>query len=95
MKFAAIIEYTPDRDKTEAIRPEHRKYLTSLLQKGQLVISGPLTDTPGAIIVYEADSVEAAEALLKADPFHQNGVFVRWVIRPWNVVFANKELMPG
>jgi uncharacterized protein YciI len=95
MKYAAVIEYTSDAAKTEAARPAHRAYLTELLGKGQLVASGPFTDQPGALIVYEADSPEAAEAIIKADPFHAAGVFVRWTVRPWKMIFANPALMPA
>ena len=72
-----------------------RAYLTGLLAKGQLVASGPFTDAPGALIVYEADSPEAAEALIAADPFRAAGVFVRWTVRPWKLLFANPALMPA
>jgi uncharacterized protein YciI len=95
MKFAAIIEYTPDREKIQSIRPVHRQYLASLIQKGQLAISGPFTDDSGALIVYEAGSAEEAEKLLQGDPFCQNGIFVTWVIRPWNPVLANRDLLPS
>lgn len=95
MKFAALIEYTPDKDRIATIRPTHRAYLGELLAKGQLAISGPTLDDWGAIIVYEASSAEEAEALLKGDPFHAGGVFVQWTIRPWSPVFGNKALLPG
>lgn len=94
MKFAAIIEYLQDNEKVQAIRPAHRQYLISLKEKGQLVLAGPFTDNSGALIVYEAASAEEAEKFLKADPFHQNGVFLKWVLRPWNTVFANRDLLP-
>jgi uncharacterized protein YciI len=54
-----------------------------------------LTDDSGALIVYEAGSADDAEALLKGDPFCAGGVFVSWVIRPWNPVIANRELFPA
>ena len=95
MKMAALIEYIADADKVNALRPAHRQYLTSLLEQGKLALSGPLTDAPGALIVYEADSVATAEELLRGDPFHSGGVFVRWQIRPWNVLFCNPKLLPG
>jgi uncharacterized protein YciI len=94
MKWAAVIEYSTDTAKVEAHRPAHRAYLTGLLKAGKLVCSGPFTDSPGALIVYEADSKEAAEGLMRADPFHAAGVFVRWQVRPWNPVFANPQLLP-
>ncbi len=95
MKFAAVIEYIQDKDKIAQIRPVHREYLKSLLEKGQLAISGPFMDDSGALIVYEADTDDDAEALLQGDPFHQNGIFLSYEIRPWNPVMANKDLFPG
>lgn len=95
MKYAAMIEYITDKEKIGTIRPTHRQYLASLKEQGKLAASGPTTDDYGALIIYEADSMEAAEALLRGDPFHANGVFVRWIIRPWNCVIANRELFPA
>ncbi len=95
MKYAAVIEYITDKDKIQSIRPAHRQYLTALTAAGQLAASGPFTDDYGALIIYEASSKEEAEKLLQSDPFHQNGIFVRWVMRPWNPVFANRALFPA
>jgi uncharacterized protein len=95
MKFAAIIEYLQDKAKIAEVRPVHRQYLASLKAKGQLAASGPFTDDSGALIVYEAATKEEAEAILKADPFNQAGIFVKYVMRPWNTVIANRELFPA
>ena len=93
MKFAASIEYSQDTALVETHRPAHRAYLTSLLDKGQLFASGPYADGSGALIVYEADTPDAAESLLKSDPFHAAGVFLHWQLRPWKVIFANPKLL--
>ena len=95
MKFAAIIEYAQDKAKIAEIRPTHRQYLAALKANGQLAASGPFTDDSGALIIYEAGSKDEAETILKGDPFHQAGIFVRWQLRPWNPVIANRELFPG
>ena len=95
MKYAAVIEYLQDTATVERLRPQHRQYLAALKEKGQLAISGPFADGSGALIVYEAESAAAAEAILRGDPFHANGVFLRWHLRPWNPVIANRELLPG
>jgi uncharacterized protein len=95
MKFAAIIEYLSDAEKVQSFRPAHRQYLAQLRERGQLAVSGPFTDGTGALIVYEAASSEEAEKLLKGDPFHQNGIFVKYVLRPWNPVIANREAFPA
>jgi uncharacterized protein len=95
MKFAAVIEYIQDKAKIAEVRPTHRQYLMSLKEKGQIAATGPFTDDYGALIIYEAATKEEAEALLKADPFNQAGVFVSYVMRPWNPVIANRELFPA
>jgi uncharacterized protein len=95
MKFAAIIEYLQDKAKVDQIRPAHRQYLTGLRERGQIAATGPFTDGSGALIIYEAASRDEAEALIKADPFHQNGIFLTWQLRPWNPVIANRDLFPA
>lgn len=95
MKFAAVIDYTPDKAKIAEVRPAHRVYLTNLVQSGKLVCAGPFMDDSGGLIVYEAENAEAAEALLKGDPFCTGGVFLRWTLRPWKTVFGNHGLIPN
>jgi uncharacterized protein YciI len=95
MKFAAVIEYTQDKALIQSVRPVHRQYLADLREKGQLAISGPFIDDSGALIVYEAGSAAEAEALLRGDPFCAHGIFLKWVLRPWNPVIANRELFPA
>ncbi|HEY7335149.1 MAG TPA: YciI family protein [Bryobacteraceae bacterium] len=92
MKFATIIEYTPDTAKIAATRPAHREYLKTLLESGRLAISGPFTDDKGGILVYEANSAEEVEKILRDDPFTKAGVFVSWQIREWRVVMVNAKL---
>lgn len=95
MKFAAIIEYLQDAEKVNALRPTHRQYLLELKDRGRLAATGPFTDGSGALIIYEAADRDEAERLLQGDPFSKNGVFVSYVLRPWNPVFANRELFPA
>jgi uncharacterized protein len=95
VKFAAVIEYIQDKDKVETVRPQHRQYLRDLLAKGRLFATGPFEDGYGALIVYEAETMEQAESFVSGDPFHAAGVFVKWEIRPWKVVMGNAGLMPA
>ena len=92
MKIAAIVQYTPDASLIAKVRPAHRQYLKSLFDEGKIAISGPFSDDGGGLMVYEAESKEEVETIIAADPFAQSGVFVSWELRPWNVVFANKNL---
>ncbi len=94
MKFAAIVDYSPDDPKLSEVRPAHRQYLAELRDKGQLAISGPFTEGGGALMVFEVGSKNEVEALLKADPFTTAGVFKSWVIRPWNPIMINRSVLP-
>ncbi len=93
MKYAAIVAYTPDASTIAKARPAHREYLTGLQQQGKLVISGPFSDDRGGLLVYEAETPAQVEKLIGEDPFARQGVFVSWEIRPWNVVFVNRDLL--
>jgi hypothetical protein len=94
VKYAAVIEYSQDKALVESHRPAHRAYLAGLVEKNQLFAAGPFEDNYGALIIYEADSPEAVEGLMKADPFFSAGVFLKWTVRPWKMVFFNANLAP-
>jgi uncharacterized protein len=93
MKYAAIAKYTPDASIIAKARPAHRQYLTGLQEAGKLVISGPFADDGGGLLVYEAETPEQVERMIREDPFAMQGVFLSWEIRPWNVVFVTPRLL--
>jgi uncharacterized protein len=95
MKYAAIAKYTPDASVIAKARPAHRQYLAGLVEQGKLVISGPFGNDVGGLLVYEAETPEQVEAMVREDPFARQGVFLSWEIRPWNVIFINQNLLCG
>ena len=95
MKFAAVIEYTQDKTKIAQFRPPHREYLMGLRNAGKAAMAGPFTDDSGGLLIYEAESKEEVERMIRDDPFGQGGVFVSWTIRPWNLLWVNQDLMPA
>ena len=95
MKYAAIAKYTSDAATIAKARPAHRQYLTGLRDAGKLVISGPFADDAGGLLVYEAETAEQVETMVREDPFARQGVFLSWEIRPWNVIFINEKLLCG
>jgi uncharacterized protein YciI len=94
MIYAVTIEYGPDKAKIEEFRPPHREYLRELITKDILALAGPFVDNSGGFIVYNAESEEEVEAIIKADPFYACGVFQKWTIRQWKIVLANRQLLP-
>ena len=87
MKYAVVYTYPEEKSRIPEVRPEHRKYLGGLKEQGRLVAAGPFAGDAGALIIYEAESEQDAEALIKADPFYAAGVFAQYTIHPWTQVF--------
>ncbi|MDO5511342.1 YciI family protein [Corynebacterium sp.] len=91
MKYFAVSYHYPDGSADIVrLRPEHREWLATLLDAGQLVASGPHTDgSGGALIIIrlpeDATLVDAAE-LMDADPFTREGVLDGREIHEWNPV---------
>ena len=81
MKFVAIIEYQ-DKEKVKAFHSAHREYLRRFLENEQLRAAGPFVDDEGALWVLEAETAEAAEGIVKGDPYVEAGVIISWKIRP-------------
>lgn len=70
----------------KAHRPEHLTYLKGL--GATLAFAGPFTaedgeTMTGSLIVVEASSLAAAQAIADADPFAKAGLFASVDIRPW------------
>ena len=70
--------------------PAHLAYQGEQEQAGNLVMAGPMSDLSGdlmegvGMIIYRAESLEAARKLAEADPMHSTGSR-KFVIRRWLV----------
>ena len=69
----------PDRIRTVA--PEHATYWHDLELPGY--VGGPSADRSGGLITFEADSSEAAEGFIAADPFVREELLESSVVREW------------
>lgn len=94
MLFALICDDRPDAGTLRAdTRPAHLDHLKSLGET--LKFAGPFLDDDGkpsgSLVVVEADSQEAAQALADADPYARAGLFERVTVRRWNWTVKNPE----
>jgi len=86
--FAAIWTYTDDAERRQQVRPAHREYLATLIERGKLHESGPFADDSGALVVYDAADVAEVQELMGADPYTPNGIIAEVQIHEWNRVIA-------
>jgi len=82
MKFVAVIQYGPEKEKVKATHPAHREHLRQFVENGQLLAAGPFAYDAGALWVLEAETADAIEEIVKADPYVAAGVVVSWNVRP-------------
>jgi uncharacterized protein YciI len=89
--FAVTYHYVSDPAVIDAHRPIHREYLRSLLDGGGLLAAGPTLGraTPSAQLIFEAESAEAVDTLLDADPFVKEGVVTSREIYEWTVAIGS------
>jgi uncharacterized protein len=86
-----------DRPDSAALRDQHRAAHMDFLKihAGKIVFGGPLKHTPdgastGALIVVDCATRKEAEDLIRADPFHSNGVYESVAVRAFKQVFPPK-----
>lgn len=94
MKFFVLIGY----DKPGALpvrlqhRPEHLESLAVLDRQGRMHHAGAILDEAGSpcgsVVVFSAESIEAARAIVASDPFVVHGVFER------HTVYETKRAFP-
>lgn len=67
-----------------AVVERHFEYLQGLLAAGRLILAGRCEEGPPGIVVFEAESDEAAREVLDSDPAIEGGVF-RGEVRPFRL----------
>lgn len=85
--YAITYVYAENSDAgRDKFRPDHKQHISSLADQGVVLMSGPLGagETPGALIVVQAESKPAALALTDDDPFRRNDLVasvsaVEWI----------------
>jgi uncharacterized protein YciI len=72
-------------------RPAHLAGLEPLDAEGRIRHAGPLLDASGApvgsLVLFEAESLDAARAIAARDPYVVEGVFERHEVHETRVVF--------
>jgi uncharacterized protein YciI len=86
--FAVTYLYTAPANQVDEIRPIHRVWLSELLEKNILLASGPMVDSPEALLIFRSESAEELAKLLDNDPFDIAGCIGSRTIQSWNPVFG-------
>ncbi len=89
MKFIHLCHYIDDLNRVAELRPTHRQYMALLDSKNKLWAAGPFANGKGALFVYEARDLSAAEEILHEDPYFTGGVLAKSELVAWNPALYN------
>jgi uncharacterized protein len=89
MKFVNLCHYIDDLNRVEELRPAHRQYMARLDSENKLWAAGPFADGTGALFIYEAVDVCAAEEIRQADPYFIGKVFASSELAAWSPALYN------
>lgn len=86
--FLLFYDYVPDvLERRGPFRPAHLAGAQSAVERGELLLAGALAEpVDQAVFLFLGEDTSAIESFVHADPYVQNGLVVRWRIRPWTTV---------
>lgn len=94
-----LLFYEKAADYAEREKPSsaaHLAHVLAAVERGEVVLGGPLGDpVDGAnVLLFQADSAATAEAFAAADPYVQGGVVIKWWVRTWETVVGEGAAHP-
>jgi uncharacterized protein YciI len=92
MQICYVVEATyvdGAQDKRQPYRDQHLERLEKLLEEGALILVGAFEDMSASLLVLAVESAEAAEAIVKTDIYHKQGIWTEYTIRRLNKVEFN------
>ena len=88
MKFVLWGRYCDNAlEKRTPFREEHLAGLRRQKEEGVLITLGPTETSSHVFGIYEADSREQVEALIRGDVYWRNGIWTAVEIHPWIQAF--------
>ena len=88
MKFVLWGTYCDNAlERRTPFRDEHLAGLRRQKEEGILVTLGPTEGSSHVFGIYEAESLEQVEALVKEDVYWRNGIWTAVEIHPWIQAF--------
>ncbi len=76
-------------------RDAHLQLAWAAQQRGEIVIAGALCDPADmAVLMFQGDSPDAAEAFARADPYVTHGLVTGYRVRQWNTVVGEQATTP-
>ena len=83
--FVKIEEGIVDKKTFDRYVPEHQEYIRQLIAKGHKARSGYWKELGGGMLIFEASSLDEAQAIVAQDPLIKNNC-VKYQLHEWCIV---------
>ena len=83
--FVKIEEGKVDKSTFDKYVPAHKSYVQELIAKGHKAKTGYWAKMGGGMLIFEADSLEQAQAIVEADPLIKYDC-VNYRLHEWRIV---------
>lgn len=83
--FVKIEEGVVDKPMFDRHVPAHKAYVQDLIAKGHQARSGYWAQRGGGMMLFEAESMDKAKAIVEQDPLVQNGC-VSYKLYEWRII---------
>ncbi|MEW9580404.1 YciI-like protein [Paraburkholderia sp. DGU8] len=96
MHYLLMYELVPDYlERRPQYRDAHLKLAWAAAERGELLLAGALAEpADSAVLLFEGDSPDAAQAFARADPYVLAGLVARWRVRQWTTVVGERAARP-
>jgi uncharacterized protein len=77
------------------LRRAHLEHANRAKDRGELILAGALANPPdGAVLMFQGESMDAAETFAQNDPYVINGIVKAWRVREWTTVVGAAAATP-
>jgi hypothetical protein len=96
MHYLLMYDLVPDYlERRAQYRDAHLKLAWAAAERGELLLAGALAEpADSAVLLFEGDSPDAAQAFARADPYVLAGLVARWRVRQWTTVVGERAARP-
>jgi len=96
MHYLLFYDVVPDYvTKRVPLRSAHLEHGWRAVERGELVLGGPLANPiDGALLIFQGSSPAVAERFAQEDPYVKNGVVTKWRVREWTTVIGEDAATP-
>jgi uncharacterized protein YciI len=79
----------------QAYWDDHARFMDALFDAGTVILAGPFADRSGSMVILASESVEAARAIFREDPWARQDILVASEFKEWTIFLDARSKAKG